>query len=143
LELGTGTGIATAWLLAGMDHDSKLISVDTDSQVQGVAQEFLGNDDRLTLVLDDGLRFLRRQRPESYDFVFADAIPGKYDGLEDCLRIVKAGGFYVIDDMLPQANWPNGHAEKVPVLIRALAERTDFVIVPVSWASGIVVAVRC
>jgi hypothetical protein len=70
---------------------SEMISVDTDSQVQGVAQEFLGNDDRLTLVLDDGLRFLRQQEPENYDFVFADAIPGKYDGLEDCLRVVKVG----------------------------------------------------
>jgi predicted O-methyltransferase YrrM len=29
LELGTGTGIATAWLLDGMDADATLISVDT------------------------------------------------------------------------------------------------------------------
>ena len=30
LELGTGTGIGTAWLLSGMDRDSTLISVDID-----------------------------------------------------------------------------------------------------------------
>lgn len=142
LEMGTGTGIATAWLLDGMDRDSKLVSVDTDSQAQAVAKEFLGRDDRLTLVLEDGLHFLRRHQAAIYDFVFADAMPGKYEGLDDCLRVVKNGGFYVIDDMLPQANWPEGHAEKVPVLTRALAEREDFVIVRVSWASGIVVAVR-
>jgi predicted O-methyltransferase YrrM len=30
LELGTGTGIATAWLLRGMDAGSTLVSVDND-----------------------------------------------------------------------------------------------------------------
>jgi predicted O-methyltransferase YrrM len=142
LELGTGTGIATAWLLAGMDADSKLTSVDTDPQVQGVARDLLGGDDRLTLVLKDGLRFLEDEQPESYDFVFADAMPGKYEGLQECLKVVKKGGFYVIDDMLPQANWPEGHAEKVPVLINELANEGSLTIVPLAWASGIVVAVK-
>ena len=49
LELGTGTGIATAWLLAGMDAGSILISVDTDPEVQAVARECLGSDPRLSL----------------------------------------------------------------------------------------------
>ena len=44
LELGTGTGMATAWLLAGMDADSTLTSVDVDPKVQEVAREFLGSD---------------------------------------------------------------------------------------------------
>jgi predicted O-methyltransferase YrrM len=38
LELGTGTGIATAWLLEGMDARSTLISIDNDSAVQQVSQ---------------------------------------------------------------------------------------------------------
>src|SRR5579863_2997503 len=53
LELGTGTGIATAWLLDGMDAGSTLISVDTDAQVQAVARECLGADPRLRLVTED------------------------------------------------------------------------------------------
>lgn len=142
LELGTGTGIATTWLLAGMDSHSKLTSVDTSAQVQEIAREFLGNDDRLTLVLEDGLRFLKHELSESYDFVFADAMPGKYHGLQECLRVVKPGGFYVIDDMLPQPNWPEGHADKVPLLIEELANEESLAIVPLGWASGIVVAVK-
>jgi predicted O-methyltransferase YrrM len=142
LELGTGTGIATAWLLAGMDSQSRLTSVDIDPQVQEVARQFLGGDERLTLVLEDGIQFLKHEQPESYDFVFADAMPGKYDGLQDCLRVVKPGGFYVIDDMLPQANWPDGHAAKIPVLVNALANEEGLTIVPITWASGIVVAVK-
>jgi predicted O-methyltransferase YrrM len=142
LELGTGTGIATAWMLAGMDAHSTLTSVDVDATAQGVAREFLGGDGRLTLVLEDGIQFLNHEGPESYDFVFADAMPGKYEGLEECLRVVKPGGFYVIDDMLPQPNWPEGHADKVPVLLKALVDHGALMIAPLAWASGIVVAVK-
>ncbi len=142
LELGTGTGVATAWLLAGMDADATLTSVDVDSRRQEVAREFLGSDGRLALVLEDGLQFLRRQTAARYDLVFADAIVGKYEGLEDCLRVVKPAGFYVIDDLLPQPNWPPGHAEKVPPLLTQLAGDNRFAIVPLDWATGVIVAVR-
>jgi len=142
LELGTGTGIATAWLLEGMDAASTLISVDNDRAVQQVANDSLGADSRHTLVTSGGLEFLRGQPGGSFDFVFADAMPGKYEGLDSALAVVKAGGFYVIDDMLPQPNWPEGHADKVPALIEQLAARSSFEILPLVWASGVVVAVR-
>jgi predicted O-methyltransferase YrrM len=61
LELGTGTGAATAWLLAGMDASSTLTSVDNDERVQAVARECLGSDRRLNLVTLDGAAFLWRQ----------------------------------------------------------------------------------
>jgi predicted O-methyltransferase YrrM len=142
LELGTGTGIATAWLLDGMNSSATLVSVDSDATVQRVASEYLGSDVRLKLVVDDGIEFLRDQAHGSFDGVFADAMPGKYVGLENALAVVKVGGFYVIDDMLPQANWPDGHGAKVPVLIEQLAANPHFEIVPLVWASGVVVAVR-
>jgi predicted O-methyltransferase YrrM len=142
LELGTGTGISTAWLLAGMDAASSLISVDTDPVVQAVARDTLGADPRLTLVTEDGAAFLRRQPPAGFDLVFADAMPGKYEALEDALTLVKPGGFYIIDDMLPQPNWPEGHAEKVPALLDRLVADDRFLIAPLAWASGLVAAVR-
>jgi predicted O-methyltransferase YrrM len=142
LELGTGTGIATAWLLAGMDAASTFITVDVDPAVQAVARKALGNDPRLSFILSDGIEFLRSQQPESFDLVFADAMPGKYEGLDEALRIVRVGGFYIIDDMLPQQNWPEGHAEKIPVLMERLAQQTNFEILPLVWSSGVAVAVR-
>ncbi len=142
LELGTGTGMGTAWLLAGMDCDSTLTSVDTNAEWQSAAEEMLGHDKRLTLVLEDGAEFLRRQPKLSYDLVFADAMPGKYEALDEALTVVRPGGFYIIDDMLPQPNWPDGHAEKVPVLLKRLLNDARFEIVPLSWASGVVVLVR-
>ena len=47
LELGTGTGVGTAWLLAGMDPDSRLVTVDMDTEVVQIAQRHLGHDPRL------------------------------------------------------------------------------------------------
>lgn len=142
LELGTGTGVSTAWLLSGMSDDATLVSVDSDEKVQSIAAEFLGDDERLSLVTTDGREFLKKQRPGSFDLVFADAMPGKYEGCEHALAVVKPGGFYVIDDMLPQPNWPEGHAAKVPELMDVLASHEEFQLVPLIWASGVVVAVR-
>lgn len=82
------------------------------------------------------------QAPETFDFVFADAMPGKYEGLDKALSVVKPGGFYVIDDMLPQPNWPEGHAAKVPDLLDQLAANPAFEMLPLVWASGVVVAVK-
>ena len=81
LELGTGTGVATAWLLDGMDRASELISVDIDPKVQAVARDSLCGDARLTLITEDGRSFLKRQPPHSFDLVFADAMAGKYEEL--------------------------------------------------------------
>jgi hypothetical protein len=33
-------------------------------------------------------------------------------------------GIYFIDDLLPQPNWPEGHAPRVPALIEDLECRT-------------------
>jgi predicted O-methyltransferase YrrM len=142
LELGTGTGVATAWILAGMDADSTLASVDSDSNHQHAARECLGNDSRLTFVLEDALGFLERQPAASFDFVFADAIPGKYEGLEECLKVVKPGGVYVVDDMAPLPKWPKAHVERVSRLIKQLAGDDRFAIAPFDWATGVIVAVR-
>ena len=142
LELGTGTGVATAWLLAGMDGASTLVSVDVDATFQAVAREAFSGDPRLELVTEDAVAFLKTQPPASFDLVFADALAGKYEALEEALCVVKAGGFYVVDDMLPQPNWPPGHAGKVPAWIASLAARPDFEVVPMAWASGVVVAAR-
>jgi predicted O-methyltransferase YrrM len=142
LELGTGTGLATAWLLSGMDETSTLTSVDTDPAVQAVAREALGIDPRLTLVLEDGASFLHRQTPSSFDLIFADAMPGKYECLEEALALVAPGGFYIVDDMLPQPNWPEGHDQKAAALIHTLSSRPGFRMAPLAWSTGIAVLVR-
>jgi len=142
LELGTGTGLATAWLLSGMNRAALLVSVDNDARVQSVAREVLGDDPRVTFVLADGIEFLRSQELRSYDLVFADAWPGKYESRDGALDLVKPGGFYVGDDMLPQPNWPDGHQANVDALLLELRALPDWSLVAPAWGSGFVIAVR-
>lgn len=141
LELGTGTGHGTAWLLAGMDDSSTLDTVDTDAQVTAVAQRHLGSDRRVTFHVMDGAQFLR-QASSPFDLIYADAWPGKFSDLDDALSLLGPGGMYVIDDLLPQPNWPEGHAPRVPALIDDIERRKEFVTVKLAWASGVMIVVR-
>jgi predicted O-methyltransferase YrrM len=142
LELGTGTGIATAWLLDGMDAASQLDTVENDETPLLVARRHLGHDVRVRFHLADGAAFLAQAEPQSYDLIFADAWPGKFSELNQALALLKPGGFYVIDDLLPQPNWPEDHAPKVPRLIETLAQRPDLTLCPLAWSSGLVIAVK-
>ena len=142
LELGTGTGIGTAWLLAGMDADSRLATIDNDAKVVAVARRHLASDSRVMFHVMDAAEFLRGSPPKQFDIIYADTWPGKFSHLDEALSLLRLGGIYFIDDLLPQANWPEGHAAKVPVLIDSLEHRPEFATVKLSWASGIMLAVR-
>jgi predicted O-methyltransferase YrrM len=142
LELGTGTGHGTAWLLAGMDEASTLDTVDTDENVVAVARGALGADARATFHVTDGAAFLAASAPRRFDLIYADAWPGKFSHLDEALALLRPGGIYVIDDLLPQPNWPEGHAPKVPLLVDDLERRPEFSTVRLSWASGLMLVVR-
>jgi predicted O-methyltransferase YrrM len=142
LELGTGTGHGTAWLLSGMDATSRIESVDTDATFVAVAERHLGSDPRVSFRVMDGAEFIRQAPRGQFDFIYADAWPGKFTHLDEALALLRAGGMYVIDDLLPQPNWPEGHAPKVPLLIELLEQRRGFVTVKLAWASGLMIVVR-
>lgn len=142
LELGTGTGLATACLLAGMDEAATLVSLDTDAAVQAVAREALGGDPRVRFVLGDGLDYIRGRPPGSFDLIFADAMPGKYEGLDEALGLLKPGGLWIGDDMLPQPNWPEGHQGRVDGLLAELAQKPGFAFSSLACGSGFAIAAR-
>ncbi len=142
LELGTGTGLSTAWILDGMDENATLVTVDNDKALLDIAHQHLGADERLQLVHADGEAFLQSKAGEKYDYIFADTWHGKYLLLEETLEMLNKGGLYIVDDMLPQLNWPEGHAEKADNLAKCLSERKDIVVTKQDWASGIMIAVK-
>jgi predicted O-methyltransferase YrrM len=142
LELGSGTGLSTAWLLDGMDAASRLTTVDNDPALLSVLNKHLAHDPRLTVACADGDDFLRSLKGQRFDFVFADTWSGKYRLLDEALALLNPAGLYVIDDMLPQPNWPEGHAAKVGELIATLEQRKDLRLTKLSWASGVILAAR-
>jgi predicted O-methyltransferase YrrM len=142
LELGTGTGHGTAWLLAGMDATSRLDTVDTDPDVTAVARRHLESDTRVTFHLIDGATFIQSAPRGECDFIYADAWPGKFSHLDEALALLRPGGIYVIDDLLPQSNWPDDHAPKVAALIDMLAQMVEFIATRIDWGSGLMIVVR-
>ncbi|MEV6015643.1 class I SAM-dependent methyltransferase [Streptomyces sp. NPDC051997] len=142
LELGTGVGEGTAWLLSGMDLNARLTTVELDPALQSFAQEQLGADRRVTFVSGDGGAWLEDFDDAPFDLVFADTWPGKFTHLDQALELVAPGGIYLIDDLFPQPGWPEGHEASVKRLLAELDEREDFRCVRMAWASGLLMAVR-
>jgi predicted O-methyltransferase YrrM len=142
LELGTGTGLSTSWILDGMDQRSTLISVDNAPAFLAIARQHLGGDRRLTLVESDGGEWMARHKTEKFDYIFADTWHGKYLMLEEALDMLHPGGFYILDDMLPQPNWPEGHQEKAMRLIASLEARMDLSFTSQEWATGVIIGVK-
>ena len=139
LELGAGTGMATAWMLDGMDAEARLVSVEMDETVLEVAKKCLGDDLRVSFIHGDGGEWLQRAEPDQFDLIFADSWPGKYTHLDEALRLLKRGGLYMVDDMLPQPNWPDGHAQRARELISILENRDDLVITKLNWSTGVII----
>lgn len=142
LELGTGTGLSTSWILDGLDQDSRLISIDNDARCLAIAEQFIGEDHRLTLVDTDGAEWIEKNKHKKFDYIFADTWHGKYLLLDEVIAMLNKGGLYIIDDMLPQPNWPEGHQEKAVKLIEDLESRDDLNLTKQVWATGIVIGVK-
>ncbi len=142
LELGTGTGLSTSWILDGMDSGSSLVSIDFDEAFLSIAQEFLGDDARLRLELIDGEKWVESNREQTFDFIFADTWHGKYLLLDEVLEMLALGGLYIVDDMLPQENWPEGHAAKAENFIKKLESKPNLTITKLNWSTGIIIATR-
>lgn len=142
LELGTGMGLSLSWMVDGMDANSQLTSLDNDPELVEIVKPYFENDTRVHILCTDGAEWLENYSGEKFDLVFADAWPGKYSHLDHVLDIVKSGGFYVIDDMKEQPNWPEGHEEKALALMDCLERREDLTLTKLDWSTGILIAVK-
>jgi predicted O-methyltransferase YrrM len=142
LELGTGSGLSTSWMLEGMCSNSNLTTVDNDGTLVAIAKKHLGNDLRVKFIVGDGEKVISEISSGTIDLVFADTWPGKYNHLDETIALLKPGGVYVIDDMMPQSNWPEGHDKKASTLINYLSNRTDLSVVKLCWSTGLIICAK-
>jgi predicted O-methyltransferase YrrM len=142
LELGTGCGVSAAWVLEGMDQAARLTSVDINEENQAIARKHLGSDARVKFVLGDAGALIPTLKRGAFDLIFADSFVGKQRMADETLALLKPGGFYVIDDMLPVHGWGADLATLDPKLVAMLMGRKDLVVTKMCWSTGVVVAVK-
>src|SRR5215831_6296607 len=142
LELGTGVGAGTAWLLHGMSPDARLVTVDHDPEVQAVAARHLGRDGRVSFAVADAGEWLDSYRGPRFALAYADCFPGKFHRVGDLLQLLEPGGLYLADDLLPQATWPQDHQQRVGAFLAQMAGHPGLLAAPMAWASGLLLGSR-
>ncbi|WP_246580559.1 NUDIX domain-containing protein [Deinococcus aestuarii] len=104
-ELGTGTGVGAAWLLAGMNDTARLFTTELDPERADVARRVLGDDPRAE-VLGGDWREVLTYGP--FDLIFSDCAPAKREteSLEVLVDALGPGGVLVLDNFSPAASLP-------------------------------------
>ena len=115
LELGTGAGVGTAWLVSGLlpRTDATVTTVEIDPRLAALAAK------------GDWPAFVRRRRGSAldvlaeeagFDLIFADAPAGKWEGLDRTIAALRPHGLLIVDDMTPAPGWTaqqHVHAQRV------------------------------
>ena len=105
VEVGTGTGVSGAALLAGMTDDGVLTSIDTEAENQRAARDLftaIGVDHvRTRLITGRALEVLPRLTDAAYDIVFVDGDKTEYPAiLVQAKRLLRVGGLAIFDNVL-------------------------------------------
>ncbi|MEO1258079.1 MAG: class I SAM-dependent methyltransferase [Bacteroidota bacterium] len=142
LELGTGAGLSLAWMVDGMDTATRLTTIDNDPLLIEMVQNHFGKMENLEFICTDGTEWIKNYEGEKFDLIFADAWPGKYSEIDETLLLLEPGGFYIVDDMTAQPNWPEGHQKNVDRLVEYLENRPDLSLTKLNWSTGVIIAVK-
>ena len=105
VEVGTGTGVSGAALLAGMEPSGILTTIDIEAEHQRTARETfnaLGYDHvRTRLIAGRALDVLPRMSDAAYDIVFVDGDKAEYPAaLAQAKRLLRVGGLVIFDNAL-------------------------------------------
>lgn len=100
-ELGTGTGIGTAWMASAMPADCTLITAELDPGRAEAAARVLGNERRVTVLTGDAAALIAEHGP--FDLIFADCGVRDAAAFGALVGLLRAGGRIVMDDVTPVA----------------------------------------
>ena len=105
VEIGTGAGVGSIYLLRGMRADGVLTTIDVEPEHHRAARETFAEagiaTNRVRLISGRALDVLPRLTDAAYDLVFCDADKVEYPGyLEQALRLLRPGGTVAFDNAL-------------------------------------------
>lgn len=105
IEIGTGTGVGSAALLAGMTDEAILTSIDVEAENQRVAREILGelgfDHIRARLITGRALEVLPRLTDGGYDLLISNGDRTEFPTLVgQARRLLRPGGVLVLNHSL-------------------------------------------
>ena len=105
VEIGTGAGVASLYLLRGMPEDGVLTTIDVEVEHQRAAKEAFAQEGvrstRTRTISGRALDVLPRLTDGGSDLVLVDADKESYPAyVEEALRLLRRGGMLVIDNAL-------------------------------------------
>jgi len=141
LELGTGTGVGTAWIVHGLRErdDVEVVTVEIDAATAALAAQYRWPP-QVRLLTGDALEVTRRAG--RFDLIFADAQGGKWEGLDATVAALRPGGQLLVDDMTPGEFADEHHARKTAEVRSRLLGHPDLVSVEIAWSSGLILSTR-
>jgi predicted O-methyltransferase YrrM len=101
-ELGTGTGVGSAWIAGAMPADCTLITAEIDEQRAEAARELFADDPRVRVITGDAFPEISARAP--YDLLFSDG--GTSSGTGGLIGLLRIGGRIVMDDVTPATLLP-------------------------------------
>ncbi len=103
LELGTYTGYSAICLAQGLSPEGKLITIDSNDEVQTLAEKYFkksGLSHQIQMLIGDASALIQ-DLDEPFDLVFIDADKAQYlDYYEKVLPKVRKGGLIIADNVL-------------------------------------------
>ena len=150
VEVGTGTGVSGAALLAGMTPGGILTSIDIEAEYQRYAREAftaLGHEAaRARLIAGRALDVLPRMSDGAYDMVVVDADRSEYPAImEQAKRLLRIGGLVAFlgvgeDAMIADPARRDAEANAVKDTADALRRDEDWLPALLVDGTGILVA---
>lgn len=158
VEVGTGTGVASLWLLRGMHPEGVLTSVDLEPEQQRIARELLAaagfSGGRVRMISDYPLSVLPRLADGGYDLVYLDVLATAGTAelpayLSEGVRLLRPGGILVIDkvpdDAMPRdedSPARDAHSQAVRELCDTVREDESLIPAMLPVGEGLLCAVR-
>ena len=139
LELGTGVGVGTAWVVSGLEgrEDVEVVTVEHD---QALAELVRSTDLPVTVLTGDAEALLPGLG--TFDLVFADAEGGKWTGLDRTVAALAPGGVLLVDDMDLSRYHRTDHVAAVTAVRDALVGHPDLVTAELPVGTGLLVSTR-
>lgn len=121
LHLATGTGELAAWLAAGMDLSSRLVTLIEAEAVATAVTETIAQDLRVTVHRQDVDEFLDDVQAHRFDLIVHDQVPPRAR-IEAAWRLLSAGGLLVVPGLPPASSDETSNFAAIRGTLESLAD---------------------